>query len=397
MGIAAGSRLLRRATKLTIVFETLLISILNHTNIQRVVTKLAEFHRGSVCLSVYITAAEIFMQLFSIVEGTTTMQVTLHVIHAKYLANRRSLFAPLIAKLQESQLLGSVVMHEECDPNELTAEHTKAFTSNPLPDNDSHAYFNSAIQPLAVTQVSNVLKHKSALSSIASATDKQQLHMVIEDDVLYGTDVANQIIQAMHLYKPGTILFLGVPSPPCANPPEERNITDFYKVLPCCDSYLLDSKTAAGILPIYNAIRFPHHVQLTFAALKTQVALKCIAPHVFIDGSKYGVVTSNVEINNRLALNPKYNEMSQAIAALAVSGAVRNQNIDEMFKAFDFKLNPETYYLKARYETKLGNYAFARALYAYAYKLYCNNGTPLTRGSEFMQEYMKIHKHFQRV
>lgn len=329
---------------------------------------------------------------------SSSSKIVLHVIHAKYLRNRVDLFRNLIVKLSEGQLIESVVMHEDNDPHHLTSEHMNHFTAQPLGDSDPHAYFNSAIQTLAMTQVSNCLKHKGVLTTIASANDP--LHLVIEDDVLYSENVVAQLQDAIKMYVSGSVLFLGVPTPrsPDAQTPtmEQRNVSDFYKVLPCCDAYLVNSVTASRLLPSFDKMRFANHVQMSFAALKSDVVLKCVSPNVFVDGSKYGVFSSNLELNNRLVFNPKYNMMLQTILAVK-DNAPRNKDIDDMFAKFDFKSNPEIYFLKARYETKLGNYVFAKALYAYAYKLYQNDGTPLTRGSLFMQEYMKLHRHFQCV
>jgi hypothetical protein len=331
-------------------------------------------------------------------------KVIVHIVHAKYLSQRQRYYMPLISKLQETGLLESVIIHDKFDPDQINIPSNSnphlsemaCFTSQPLDDKDPYAYFNAAIKGFAITQASNVLKHKDVLQSVASSTEPY-LHLIIEDDILYSDTVVPHLKLAVEGYESGSILFLGTPSPSTGKPFEIRDVAQFYKVVPCCDSFLVDNTAAAKLLAAYDRIRFANHIQLTYAALKMQVPMKLTTPHIFIDGSKYGVVNSNLEINNRLVFNPSYNKLAKAIVALDGENPKRSSDIDAMFVAFDFKQNPELFFLKARYEAKLGNYVFAKALFAYTYKMYLSIGTPLTQGSEFMQEYMKLHKHFQCV
>ena len=71
------------------------------------------------------------------------------------------------------------------------------------------------------------------------------------------------------------------------------------------------------------------------------------------------------------------------------------REIDGLFQSFDYKNNPEYFYLKAKYETKKGNYDFARALYKGAFSMYEALGAPLTQGCDFMKDFMKLYREFQ--
>lgn len=329
------------------------------------------------------------------------MKVHLHIVHAKYLANRLPLVQALVAKLRENDALASVAMYTDKDPAEVTAEDVALFTNQPLPDGDPHGFFNILLKNMCLTQLSNSLKHLQVLRAVAAgAGADDEVHLVVEDDILFTDNVVPQLSDAYKLFEQmdaRKVLFLGVPSPP-APAPTVREMGEHYKILPCCDSFFMDRHAATAILGQYveppNKIRFVNNIQLTLAMLKANVPIKIAAPHVFVDGSKFGVVTTNVELNNRLFLNPAFNKLAQAIEALK-PGAPRSAEIDQMFLEFDFKSNPEYHFLKAKYETKLGNYHFAKAVFDSTYRTMNATATPMTQGSEFMREYMKLCKHLQ--
>ena len=331
--------------------------------------------------------------------------IHLHIIHAKYLANRAPLFQALVGKLKEANLLASVSLHSEKDPNEIVGQDVGLFTNQPIPDGDKLAYFNTVLKQMTLPQLSNTLKHVHALMKISGgATDPDSVHLVVEDDILFPDNVVALITIAAQQFQamshPQKICFLGAPSP-ATSEPIIRDIGEYYKIIPCCESFFINKAAATAILGDCiappNRIRFVTNVQLTYTLLKLEIPIKIMAPHIFVDGSKYGAVNSNIELNNRLLLNPNYNLIVQAIDALPKDGtAKRLQDIDQMFARFEFKGSPEFYFLKARYETILGNYHFAKAIFDYIYNMQVTSGAPLSQGSEFMREYMKIFKYMQK-
>lgn len=346
--------------------------------------------------------------------------IHVHIIHAKYLENRTPLFQMLINKLKEKNMLSAVTVYSDKDPNEIIGPDVGCFTNQPVPDGDKLAYFNSILKQMTLPQLSCGLKHLHVLRNIAksqpsdiNANDADAgadaakiVNLVVEDDVLFSDNIDTQLKVAIAEFEklsPKKILFLGVPSP--ASPePTVRDFAEFYKVLPCCDSFLIDHPAAVALLAEYSAppnrIRFVNNVQLTYSLLRLEIPIKILTPHIFVDGSKFGAVNSNIELNNKLILNPAYNVLAQAIDALPQENPAnptkRKPEIDQMFARFDFKNSPEYYFLKARYETKLGNIHFAKALFDFIYKTQIACGAPLTQGSEMMREYMKIFKYLQK-
>ena len=320
--------------------------------------------------------------------------LNVHVIHAKYLVNRVGIFDMLLTHLKGANMLGTVNIVADKDPGEIVAEDVvNSFTRNLIPNDDKLAYFNGVIKPLGPTQISNALKHKLALEAVAACNDDRQMHLVIEDDVLFNDSVVASLKQSMVAAssQPHVLMFLGIPSAPTQET-VVRKVMDTFRFLPCCDSYLINNIAARHLLQHFVPIRFPVHLQLTFAAARIDgMDLQMIAPNIFIDGTKLGALPSNVELNNRLVFNPVYNKLTQLMDAPEIDHA----EIDRLFQQFEYKTNPEYFYLKAKYEVKRGNFDFAMALFKHAFSQYEMMGTPLTQGSEFMKDYMKLFREFQ--
>jgi hypothetical protein len=201
----------------------------------------------------------------------------------------------------------------------------------------------------------------------------------------------------LSLYTDG-VLFLGLPGPK-VDSPCVKNMTDFYKVLPGCDSYLIDSKTAALLFQTYETekVRFPNNIQLTYAMLKNNLPMQMLQPSIFMDGTKFGLFHSNLELNGRLIFNPSYVALSEHIKR-GETGSYTEEDkatIAKLFKECPHKGHLEYYYLKAKYEANKKNYTYALALYKYSAQLCERVGIPMTQGSEFMKDYMKLYKHFQ--
>jgi GR25 family glycosyltransferase involved in LPS biosynthesis len=329
--------------------------------------------------------------------------LNVHVIHAKYLVNRVGIFEMLLTRLKQANMLNAVNMITDKDPAEIVAEDVvNVFSKVHLPQEDKLVHFNAVIKPLGATQISNCLKHKMALEAVASCPDDNQMHLVIEDDILFNDEVVASLQKAMDHAKQTAasngnrlMMFLGVPSAQ-TDTTLVRNVTDTFRFLPCNDSYLINNVAARAILPHFLPMRFPVHLQFTFAAARIEgMPLQMIAPNVFIDGTKLGVFPSNVEPNNRLLFNSVYNRLSQMIDAYDDKEASTKPEIEELFKAFEYKSNPEYMYLKAKYEVKKGNFDFAMALFKHTYSQYDAIGAPLSQGSEFMKDYMRLFREFQ--
>lgn len=315
--------------------------------------------------------------------------VRVHIIHAQHLTNRVPLVNAIIQTLKP--VCKQVEIVADKDPGMLSAEDIRLFANKPVPEPDL-AYFNGALKPMSVTAISNAMKHRIALSQ--ASEDPSCIHLVLEDDSMITNEFVEKLGVFARTYQSNSVLFLGVPLKP--NGTDMADVFDTYAVVPSCDSYLIDAGTAKILLQEYVAdIRFGTNIQMTYAAKKHKVDLKAASPTISIDGSKMGLFASTIEVNNRLVYNGHFLRLSALINKQDDLTEEELKMVDEMFTAVDHKMNPEFFYLKAKLENRKKNYDYALALFQQAYKLYDSLGTPLTQGSDFMRDYMKMHIHFQ--
>lgn len=323
-------------------------------------------------------------------------KLNVYIAHAKFLHIRTPLVQNLVGALSAaaaSSVINEIKVVTDMDPNELKPEDVRSVTSQPVEDGPE-AQFNALLKPLSIMQISNVLKHHRILTEIASGTDDGLVSVVVEDDALFVDGIAQQLAHALSLYprETGGVVMLGFPGPrqPDAAP-KLVDLLDVYKLLPGCDSYMLDPPSARILLAEYAKIRFANNVQLTYALHKTKLPAKMLVPNIFMDGTKFGIFHSTIELNGRLIYNPNFIALSEAIRA----GSEDPEKIKALFDEAQHKGHVEYFYLKAKYETSRGKYHYAKALYEFAHALSKNMGIPLTQGSEFMKDYMKIFRHLQ--
>jgi hypothetical protein len=344
-------------------------------------------------------------------------KINVFVVHAKYLANRIPLMQTLITLLQQADIVNSIKIYTDKDPGEILPEDVGKFSNQPIEDGPL-AYFNAVMKPMSIVQISNALKHKMILEDIvaqAASSDtnhdndedsRPMINLVLEDDALFSDDIAVKLMEAVDIYYGGNngIMFLGLPAPK-SDKTTIGNVMDVYKVLPSCDSFFIDAPTARTILNEYDTfrIRFPTNIQMTYTFLKTNTDIKMLMPCIFMDGTKFGTFHSNLELNGRLQFNPYYMMLADLIvnAPLPPEDGVGGyadadkERIDKLFEEAQYKSHVEYYYLKAKYETRKGNFEFALSLYKYTLDLSEKMGIPMTQGSEFMKDYMKLYREFQ--
>jgi hypothetical protein len=335
-------------------------------------------------------------------------KLNVYIAHAKFLHTRAQLVDNLVGALGAARrdgVVNDVKMVTEMDPNELRPEDVVYVTAQPIEDGPQ-AIFNGLLKPMTITQVSNALKHRHILQQIASGAD-DVISLVLEDDVMFVDGISQQLAQAASLYEqrpePRGVAFLGFPGPR----PEEGagakliNVMDIYKLLPGCDSFLVDAPSARTLLAEYAKVRFANNVQLMYALQKTNLAASMMVPNIFMDGTKYGIFHSTIELNGRLIYNPNFIALSEAIRVGSERdgglSAADHDAIRALFEQAPHKAHVEYFYLKARYETARGKYHYARAIFQFAHALSKHVGIPLTQGSEFMKDYMKIFRYLQDV
>jgi len=293
----------------------------------------------------------------------------------------------------------------EHDPNVLKSEDLVNKIN--LTKLNNGELFDSLVRNLHVNQISNAMKHataisKAAASASASASAEYDAFMVIEDDVLNGDDVADKIKDVVIKIKGSTeydLVFLGMPSlvPLDGSSLQFKNVFDSYKVFPCCDSYIGTKATFEKLASTWFPIKYTANIQLTYLCQSHKISAHMAVPNVFLDGSKYGAYLSSVDANSKLVFNPEFNRLANMVNQFANDKSLTSvkRDIDTSFDSIKFKNHPDVMHLSAVHLINQGEYTKAAILLENVYNIVTQNGCILNAETEFLRTYMRLHKYIQ--
>ena len=266
--------------------------------------------------------------------------------------------------------------------------------------------FRSLIRPLHIRQVSNTLGHLAALQaaskscedSTSTSNGDDAWSLVIEDDALYNGD---QGIERVVRDAPpdADVIMLGLPSARAASKDAcvFDDMMERFQLLPACESYLVRGRAARALVSAFLPIRLPTAAQLTLLMRHLGLRVLVAVPNVFVDGSKFGVFTSSLEMNNRLL----WNQPHCILEALLKSGAYDRdaagaaKEAQAAWDAQPFKAHPDALGVWGMHLAKQGRCTQAETAFAQAYEAYTKEGCLLNQTSEFLKAYVAVYRDLQ--
>jgi GR25 family glycosyltransferase involved in LPS biosynthesis len=330
-----------------------------------------------------------------------TISVNFYIIHVSAFKQRKATLERLEKMLQQDKRLSvSFKYITEYDPDKIDEALIKASVNYDQIKDEKCAPFNMFIRNMHINQLSNVMKHNKAYQLVSDGQDVD-FSIILEDDIVYNEDVTENLVNILkNIPETYDMVFLGLPSSQ-QNPPQNGSekfqvLSEVFKVLPCCDSYVINKKTATMFCEYFTPIKFPQNIQLSYVSTQLEMENYISIPNIFIDGSKLGLYFSTLEVNNRLIFNQDYVILSKYLEKETFTDN-DHKEITQAFREVKLKTNPEFYYLKALYEIKKGNYEYAEEIFKYTYEIYDNNGAILNNQSNFLRDYMRLYKHMQTV
>ena len=293
--------------------------------------------------------------------------------------------------------LGKVANVEAFDPAGIDVTTIqKTVSYQPYPEGHPMQKYNAFTKNLHVHQLSNSLKHLKALEVIMNDCPDGSLNLVLEDDVSFDPNqICGILDKAMKLYETGSMLFLGLPNNR-QNVQEMVSIPtkELFEIIPYNDSYLIDKATATTIANAWLPIKYLTNIQFTHVAEKAGVRTMQTIPNVFVDGSKIGMFTSSINPNNILMFNHDYMQLREL--------AMKEEELTEDEKNKGLKLieapisqHPDFMYITGLFHQKIGEYEKALKIYENTHEMYKRNMCIINHESQFLKDYIKIHKHFQ--
>lgn len=329
--------------------------------------------------------------------SSKVLNLNIYVIHVEQFKFRKVTCDRLNDILEKDQRFNLKFQYiTEHDPQTITQDDIRQCVNYDQIKDETLAVYNNFIKNLHINQLSNALKHRKAIQYITEQADVDY-SIILEDDIVFNDNIADILYECLTTSPPENydILFLGLPSSKDIQGEKFQKVSDVFKILPCCDSYAITGKAAKLLFESSLPIKFSNNIQLSYLVAKHSFETYLSVPNVFIDGSKLGLYFSSLEVNNRLIFNQDYVSLAKLIGEKDVLTDEEMQVIDKLFVDVKLKTNPEFYYLKALYETKRGNFEFAKAIFDYTYDLYEANGAVLNNQSVFLRDYLRVFKYLQ--
>lgn len=316
------------------------------------------------------------------------------VIHDKKYNLRLQTLNNLITKLTSNF---KVEVVDKYDHESLKAEEIRANVR--LENPDTKTFFDQLVRSMHVKQVSQALKHKSAMEAFV-AQDTFDTLLVIEDDVLCGDNIETDLGKAIATFNSRAqdidALFLGCPTPKAMSDKgvQLAMVNEYFRLLPTCDSYLMNKDGAKKMLANLTPIRFQLNVQYSYMMHHKEMRMYMITPNVFVNGSKYGVYVSSIEQNNKLFMNQDFNKLVTLNTKTSYTAA-EVEEVKEMAMKMAMKDHPDFQYQFAVFFMRIGQYNIAKQFFDGAYKTYTSNECIMNNESEFLINYTRLFKYMQ--
>lgn len=185
--------------------------------------------------------------------------------------------------------------------------------NSPTADNQ----FNDAIQTLNVPQICNIEKHRSIYNNIKTDDD---IHFVIEDDVLLGEDYIENIKELFTNIKNNSlgdwdILFTCVADVDKSAHISLKDSRQTFKMLLSKSSYFIKQDTAKKLYEYLDVYKYNLKTGISkFIWDNKNIKSYVLNKHTFIEGSKFGLFTSSVNNTNFLFQNSHFVELAKIVA-----------------------------------------------------------------------------------
>tara|TARA_B110000483_G_scaffold239525_1_gene318188 strand:- start:1180 stop:2196 length:1017 start_codon:yes stop_codon:yes gene_type:complete len=324
--------------------------------------------------------------------------IHIYVIHYTELTERKACVDSLLS-FEDPVNKIHVHMIKENDPNDIDMGHVRQMIDvGPYPE-DQNPIYKQFVRPFSMNILSNSLKHMNAIVK-ASTGGANDYHVILEDDVVFSSNIVLQIrslINGLRDKSDWDVIMLGQPSSTMAttNNAEVIPLGKDY-ILPCCESYMLSSRSAKLMKEKMLPIRFSTNVQLSYLFDRFEMKAFKVFPNIVGDGSKMGTYVSSVQPNNVLIFNNTFKE----IYTLLSKGddyllPADSDHIVRLLESNEFKTNPDIMHMEGLFYKTKGDYLKAVHIFERAMQIYKENHAVVNNNSIFLRNYIDCYKKLQ--
>jgi len=257
--------------------------------------------------------------------------------------------------------------------------------------------FNDVIQTLNVPQICNIEKHKSIYNTIKN---DDELHFIIEDDVLLGEDYINNIKELFQKLKEDKltnwdILFTCIADIDKSQDLVLKDSRKSYKFLLSKSSYFIKPPIAKKLSEYLEIYKYNLRNAISKFLWDNKDVKSCILnKHTFIEGSKFGLFSSSVNNTNFLFQNSHFVELAKIVANDTITDKMLT-DAESLYKSIDKLENPDVLHTMGVLYFKRNNFDKAKKCMTDAcFKLKDSNGY-VSKSSDILNNAINIYQYDQ--
>jgi|688.fasta_scaffold19374_7 GR25 family glycosyltransferase involved in LPS biosynthesis len=206
--------------------------------------------------------------------------------------------------------------------------------------------FNTLIQTLNICQISNIERHREIYNIIKNLTSNDELHFIIEDDVLLGEDYLHNIKELLQCFYDDKLIDWDILFT-CISSIDTKELAlvesrQQYKFLLNKSSYFITPSVAGKLYDYLSTFKYSLKNAISkFIWDNKEIKAYVLNKHTFLEGTKMGIFPTSVNNTNFLFQNIHYVNLAKLTNIEHVSEKTLSE-AHEHYKQLEKLNNPDS-------------------------------------------------------
>ena len=262
--------------------------------------------------------------------------------------------------------------------------------------------FNNLIQKLNAPQISNIEKHRVAydnITRISSISNTDDLHLILEDDVVISQEYSDNVkllFENINKLQEWDILFTCLSHRNINEEPIELfNSREMFKILLSKSSYFIKPSLASKLYDYLKTFKYILKVALSrYIWDNKDVKSYTLNKHLFLEGSKLGLLLSSTNNNNVLYQNNDFISLARITSLEKITNDQMNDAL-QIYKRLSNLNSADVLHTMGILFYKAGDYENATKYLVDAVEQMKKNNGYLTNSSEILNNCINMHQYNQ--